>query len=127
MAFDTDWRMLGKYRIRLRSVKGFPTEVMHQLADVTRLAVDNNMSARARVVDIVLREEKSYDIIVRSTLPEDRICAPQLEAAIATVMGLPSEKVNIFVQTVSQEEVDLDFGVYERMLAEKFGAAPPIQ
>lgn len=127
MEFDTDWRTLGKHRIRLRSVKGFPTEVMHQLADVTRLAVDNNMSARARVVDIVLREEKSYDITVGSTLPEHRICAPQLEAAIATVMGLPSEKVNIFVQTVAQEEVDLHFGVYERMLAEKFGAAPPIQ
>jgi hypothetical protein len=42
-------------------------------------------------------------------------------------MGLPPEKVNIFVQTVAQEEVDLHFGVYERMLAEKFGAAPPIQ
>jgi hypothetical protein len=42
-------------------------------------------------------------------------------------MWLPSEKVNIFVQTVAQEEVDLHFGVYERMLAEKFGAGPPIQ
>jgi hypothetical protein len=127
MQFDTDWRTLGKHRIRLRSTKGFPTEVMHQLAEVTRLAVDNNMSARARIVEIVQREAKSYDITVGSTLPEDRICAPQLEAAVSTVMGLPPEKVNIFVRTVAQEEVDLHFGVYERMLAEKFGAAPPIQ
>ncbi|SAK91768.1 hypothetical protein AWB78_04957 [Caballeronia calidae] len=64
---------------------------------------------------------------VHSTLPEDRICAPQLEAAVAAVMGLMSEKVNIFVQTVSQDEVDLHFGVYERMLAEKFGTIPPLQ
>ena len=33
MEFDTDWRTLGKHRIRLRSAKGFPTEVMHQLPD----------------------------------------------------------------------------------------------
>ncbi|SAL00127.1 hypothetical protein AWB78_05883 [Caballeronia calidae] len=73
MEFDTDWRTLGKHRIRLRSVKGFPTEVMHQLADVTRLAIDNNMSARARIVDIVLREDKTYDITVGSTLPVRRL------------------------------------------------------
>ena len=127
MEFDTDWRTLGKHRIRLRSVKGFPTEVMHQLAEIIRFAVDNNMSARARIVDIVLREEKTYDITVGSTLPEDRICGPQLEAAVAAVMGLPPEKVNIFVQPVAQEEVDLHFGVYERMLAEKVGAVPPLQ
>ncbi len=95
MEFDTDWRTPGTHRIRLRSVMGFPTEVMHQLAEVTRLAVDNNMSARTRVVDIVLREAKSYDITVGSTLPEDRICAPQLEAAVATAIGLPSVQVNI--------------------------------
>ena len=82
MEFDTDWRTVGKHRIRLRSAKGFPTEIMHQLAEVTRLAVDNNMSARARIVDIVLHEGKTYDVTVGSTLPEDRICAPQLEAAV---------------------------------------------
>ena len=125
--FDTDWRTLGKHRIRLRSAKGFPTEVMHQLAEVTRTAVDNNMSARARIVDIVFRQEKTYDITVGSTLAEDRICAPQLEAAIATVMGLVPDQINIFVRVVAQEEVDLHFGVYERMLAEKVGAVPPIQ
>ena len=127
MEFDTDWRTLGKHRIRLRSAKGFPTEAMHQLAEVTRTAVDNNMSARARVVDIVFRQEKTYDITVGSTVAEDRICAPQLEAALSTVMGLVPDQVNIFVRIVAQEEVDLHFGVYERVLAEKVGAVPPIQ
>ncbi|MFJ1260323.1 hypothetical protein [Cupriavidus sp. CuC1] len=31
------------------------------------------------------------------------------------------------VVVVSQTEVDMHFGVYERMLAEKLGAVPPIQ
>jgi hypothetical protein len=125
--FDTDWRTLGKHRIKLRSTKGFPTELMLQVAEVTRFAVDNNMSARARIVEIVYRHEKAYDIMVGTTLTEDRICATQLESAIATVMGLLPEQVNIFVRAVTQEEVDLHFGVYERMLAEKLGAVPPIQ
>ena len=58
---------------------------------------------------------------------EDGVCAPQLEAAIALVLGLSPKQVNIIVTTVSQEEVDLHFGVYERMLAEKLGVVPPIQ
>jgi hypothetical protein len=127
MEFDTDWMTLGKHRIRLRSTKGFPTELMHQVAQVARLAIDNNMSARARIVEIVFRHEKAYDITVGTTLAEDRICAPQLESAIATVMGLLPEQVNVLVEPVTQEEVDLHFGVYERMLAEKLGAVPPMQ
>jgi hypothetical protein len=62
-----------------------------------------------------------------NTLGEDRVCAPQLEAAIAVVLGLLPDQVNILVIPVSQEEVDLHFGVYERMLAEKLGVVPPIQ
>jgi hypothetical protein len=46
MEFDTDWKTLGRHRIRLRSAKGFPTRVMRRLADVTRLAIDNNMINR---------------------------------------------------------------------------------
>jgi hypothetical protein len=42
-------------------------------------------------------------------------------------MCLLPEQVNMFVQPVTQEEVDLHFGVYERMLAEKLGVVPPIQ
>jgi len=78
-------------------------------------------------VEIAARREKTYDIKIGSTLPEDRICAPQFEAAIATVMGLLPEQVNVFVQIVTQEEVDLHFGIYERMLAEKLGTTPPLQ
>jgi hypothetical protein len=46
MEFDTDWVTLGRHRIRLRSTKGFPTEGMRTMAEVVRLVVDNNMSAR---------------------------------------------------------------------------------
>jgi len=42
-------------------------------------------------------------------------------------MGLLPDQVNVLVQTVTQEVVDLHFGVYERMLAEKLGVVPPIQ
>jgi hypothetical protein len=127
MEFDSDWLTVGKHRIRLRSVKGFPTETLQSMAELVKLAIDNNMSARARLVEIVLQEEQTYDIAVGTTLMEDRVCAPQLEAAIAVVLGLEVSQVNIAVTTVSQEEVDLHFGVYERMLAEKLGVVPPIQ
>lgn len=126
MEFDSDWLTLGRHRVRLRSTRGFPTEMMRTVADVVRLAVENNMSARARLVEIVFQQE-TYDIAVGTTLLEDSVCAPELEAAIAVVLGLLSEQVNITVTTVSQEEVNLHFGVYERMLAEKLGVVPPIQ
>jgi hypothetical protein len=127
MEFDSDWLTLGRHRVRLRSARGFPTELMHSVAEVVRLAIDNNMSARARLVEIVLQRDQTYDVAVGTTLAEDCVCAPQLEAAIALVLGLPVEQVNIIVTTVSQEEVDLHFGVYERMLAEKLGVVTPIQ
>ena len=79
------------------------------------------------LVEIVFQQEQTYDIAVGTTLMEDRVCAPQLEAAMAVVPGLLPEQVNITVTTVSQNEVDLHFGVYERMLAEKLGVVPPIQ
>jgi hypothetical protein len=127
MDFDSDWLTLGRHRVRLRSTKGYPTELMHSVAQIVRLAIDNNMSARARLVEIVFQQEQTYDIAVGTTLMEDRVCAPQLEAAMAVVLGLLPEQVNITVTTVSQNEVDLHFGVYERMLAEKLGVVPPIQ
>jgi hypothetical protein len=43
------------------------------------------------------------------------------------VFGLLPDQVNVTVNIVSQEEVDLHFGVYERMLAEKLGGVQPIQ
>jgi hypothetical protein len=41
-------------------------------------------------------------------------------------MRLLPDQVNIFVQTVTQEEVELHLGAYERMPAEKLGVVPPI-
>ena len=48
MEFNSDWHTLGRHRVRLRSTKGFPTETMRSVAELVRLAIDNNMSARAR-------------------------------------------------------------------------------
>ena len=36
-----------------------------------RLAIDNNMSARARLVEIVFQQEQTYDIAVGTTFVED--------------------------------------------------------
>ncbi|MDQ0624808.1 hypothetical protein QFZ39_004083 [Paraburkholderia graminis] len=127
MEFDSDWLTLGRHRVSLRSPRGFPTEGMRTAVDVIRIAIENNMSARARLVDVAVREEKTYDVSVGTTFAEDRLCAPQLEAAIATVLGLLPSQVRIFVTVVTQEEVDLHFGVYERMLAEKISGLPPIR
>jgi hypothetical protein len=127
MEFNSDWLTMGRHRVRLRSRKGFPTETMRNVADVARHAIDNNMSARARLIEIANDQDKTYDIVVGTTLVEDRVCVPQLEMAIATVLGLLPHQINILMTIVSQEEIDLHFGVYERMLAEKAGVAPPIQ
>jgi hypothetical protein len=127
MEFNSDWLTLGKNRVRLRSTSGFPAETMRNMADVVKLAIENNMSARARLVEIVFQLERTYEIAIGTTMANDAVCAPQLEAAIAVVLGLEVSQVNIVVTTVSQEEVDLHFGVYERMLAEKLGVVPPIQ
>ncbi|RQR59964.1 hypothetical protein DIE07_09230 [Burkholderia sp. Bp9002] len=127
MEFDTDWLTLGKHRVRLRSTKGFPTETMRTVVETVRLAIDHNMSARARLVEVVCRHEQSYDVLVGTTMVEDKVCAPQLEAALAVVLGLLPDQINITVTPVTQREVDLHFGAYERMLSEKLGLVPPIQ
>ena len=127
MEFEYDWLTLGRHRIRLRSTKGFPTETMRTAVQVIRFAIDNNMSARARMVEVVARKESTYEVAVGTTFADDRLCAPQLEAAIATVLGLQPAQIDIVVTVVTQEEVDLHFGVYERMLAEKLGVVPPLQ
>jgi len=126
--FETDWKTLGKHRVRLHATRGFPTETLYTLAEVARLAIENNMSARARLVEIVCRDQdKAYDIFVGTTVPDDRRCAAQLEVAIATVLGLLPEQITITVNTVEQGEVDLNFGVYERLLSQRIGSVPPIQ
>jgi hypothetical protein len=101
---------------------------MHTVAEVARLAIENNMSARARLVEVIYRDpDKAYNIFVGTTMSEDRRCAAQLEVAVATVLGLLPEQITLTVDTVQQTEVDLDFGVYERLLAQKIGSVPPIQ
>ncbi|MGF6782081.1 hypothetical protein [Paraburkholderia sp. GAS334] len=128
MDFDVEWLTLGKHRVRLRSTRGFPTETLRTVADVARLAIENNLSARARLVEIVFRDQdKAYDIFVGTTVAEDRLCAAQLEVALATVLGLLPEQLTLTVNTVAQAEVDLNSGVYERLLAQKLGSVPPIQ
>ena len=128
MEFDVDWVTLGKHRVRLLSTRGFPTETLRTMAEVARLAVENNMSARARLIEVVFRDQdKAYDLSIGTTIAEDRICAAQLEVALATVFGLAPDRITLTVNFVSQAEVDLSFGVYERPLAQKFGSAPPVQ
>lgn len=128
MEFETEWKTLGKHRVRLHATRGFPTETLHTVADVARLAIENNMSARARLVEVVYRDpDNAYDIFVGTTTSEDRRCAAQLEVAIATVLGLLPEQITLAVNTVEQTEVDLNFGVYGRLLSQKIGSVPPIQ
>jgi hypothetical protein len=68
--FETDWKTLGKHRVRLRATRGFPTETLHTVADVGRLAIENNMSARARLVEVVYRDQdKAYDILYEPRCP----------------------------------------------------------
>jgi hypothetical protein len=128
MECNTDWVTLGKHRVRLRSGHGFPTETLRMVAEVVKLAIENNMSARARLVEVVLREEgNAYDINVGTTLADDKICATQVEVSLATVFGLAPAQLTLTVTTVSQAEVDLHFGIYERLLAQKLEAVPPTQ
>ena len=49
-------RLWGSTRVRLHATRGFPTETMHTVADVARLAIENNMSARARFVEVIYRD-----------------------------------------------------------------------
>jgi hypothetical protein len=91
MEFDSDWLTLGRHRVRLRSPRGFPTELMRSVAEVVRLAIDNNMSARARLVEIVFQHDQTYDIAVGTTLMEDRKrrllahgCAPDVRTSTTT-------------------------------------------
>ncbi|GJH37633.1 hypothetical protein CBA19CS91_32770 [Paraburkholderia hospita] len=55
-------------------------------------------------------------------MPKTGFLLAQPEVSIANLMGLIPEQVNIFLHAVTQEEVDLHFGAYALMLAEKVGA-----
>lgn len=71
------------------------------------------------MVEINYQEDQTYNMAVGTTVVEDHVCAPQLEAAMSVALGLPTEQVNVTVTTVSQEDVALHFGVYERMLSDR--------
>jgi hypothetical protein len=108
--FETDWKN-GQTPGALACDARFPTETLHTLADVARLAIENNMSARARLVEIAYRDQdKAYDVFVGTTAPNDRHCAAQLELANATVLGLLPAQIAIAVKTVEEAEVDLNLG-----------------
>jgi copper chaperone CopZ len=70
---------------------------------------------------------RTRDISVGTTAAEDRTCAGPIEAALAAILGPTPERVALTVRTVSQDEVDVNFDTYERLLAQKIGATAPIQ
>ncbi|KAF7961989.1 hypothetical protein AWV79_32335 [Cupriavidus sp. UYMMa02A] len=126
MEFDSEWVTLGRHRVLLKCTRGFPTERTRRVAELVTVAIDNNLSARARLVEITAQGD-AYVISIGTTFEKDRVAAPHLEVALATMFGLSPEQVTIDVVVVSQAEVDVHFGVYERMLAEKLGTVPPLQ
>ena len=126
MEFDSEWVTLGRHRVRLKCTRGFPTERTRRVAELVTIAIENNLSAGARLVDVTAQGD-AYVISIGTTFEKDREAAPHLEVALAMMFGLAPEQVTIDVAVVSQTEVDMHSGVYERMLAEKLGAVPPIQ
>ena len=52
MEFDSEWVTLGRHRVRLKCTRGFPTERTRRVAELVTIAIDNNLSARARLVEV---------------------------------------------------------------------------
>ncbi|SOZ38471.1 hypothetical protein [Cupriavidus neocaledonicus] len=127
MEFDSEWLTLGKHRLRLRCARGFPTERTRRVAELARIAIESNLSAAARLVEVSSEGERAYTVSVGTTFAKDREAAPPLELALATMLGLKVGQVTMEIVVVSQADVDKHFGVYERMLAEKLGIVPSIQ
>lgn len=127
MEFGSEWLTLGKHRLRLRCARGFPTERTRRVAELARIAIESNLSAAARLVEVSSEGERAYTVSVGTTFAKDREAAPHLELALATMLGLKVGQVSMEIVVVSQADVDKHFGVYERMLAEKLGVVPSIQ
>jgi hypothetical protein len=68
---------------------------MRTVVEIVRIAIDNNMSARARLIKVVCPDEKMYDVLVGSTMKEHKVCAPQLDAVIAAVPALLPDQINV--------------------------------
>ena len=100
---------------------------MQSIAELARIAIEHNMSAAARLLEVVADRSNAYTINAGTTFPKDKDVVPHLEVALATMYGLTMDQITMEVTVVSQAEVDLHFGVYERMLAEKIGIVPRIQ
>ncbi|MDR5776444.1 MULTISPECIES: hypothetical protein [unclassified Caballeronia] len=128
MSFNTEWVTLGKHRTRLSATHGFPTETLRTLAEISKIGIEHTMSARARLVEVLLRDEDGvYIVSVATTVPQDKACVAPLELALTTLMGLPLDRITVTVAVLSEAEVELKYGVYERLIAQKLGAVAPIQ
>src|ERR1700741_4492978 len=79
MEFDSDWITLGKHRVRLRCMRGFPTEKTRTVAEVARIAIEHNLSAAARLVEVWSDGGNAYTISIGTTFPKDKDAAPHLE------------------------------------------------
>ena len=68
MEFDSEWVTLGRHRVRLKCTRGFPTERTRRVAELVTVAIDNNLSARARLVDVTAQGD-AYVISIGTTMP----------------------------------------------------------
>lgn len=128
MSFDAEWITLGKHRTRLLATRGFPTTMLRTLAEVARVGIEHTMSARARLVEVVLRDEdNAYDVRIATTVTQDKACAAPLELALSTLIGVPLDRLTVTVETLSEAEVELRYGVYERLIAQRLGLVPSVQ
>lgn len=54
------------------------------------------MNARARLVEVAYQRGNRFDIAVGTTIAKDAVCADQLEAAIALMLGLQVSQIECF-------------------------------
>ena len=105
MEFDSDWLTLGRHRLRLRCVRGFPTEKTRAVAELARIAIDNNLSAAARLVEVSVTGPGKT--LTRSPLArpsQGQGCDPHLELALATMLGIPADHLNMEVEVISRRK-----------------------
>ena len=86
MEFDSEWLTLGRHRVRLKCTRGFPTERTRRVAELVTIAIENNLSAGARLVDVTAQGD-AYVISIGTTFEKDREAAPHLEVALAMMFG----------------------------------------
>jgi hypothetical protein len=57
---------------------------MRSIAGLARIAIEHNMSAAARVLEVVADRSNAYLISIGTTFPKDKDVVPELEMALAT-------------------------------------------